>query len=385
MSNSLTPRNFNSPQCSGRWESGAAQAAALLLLVLSATHASGQVRLGDVCRVKGQEGNTLHGFGLVVGLNGTGDGDKPATRMLAQTMSRMGALVGRDKNGGVDLSELKNAKNVALVFVSAEVPAMGARQGGKINCEVSAVSAKSLQGGTLLLTPLLGPHPSDRNIYAVASGSLTVEDASRQTVARVHTGAQLTKEFQYKFHDDGLLTLVVEPNHSSFQMARVVEDAVNQFFLRADAGDDDSFASAGDGKEIAKAVDARTIEVRIPALDLESPVDFVATILSIPLEIREVGGTRVVIREKSQLIVVGRDVMIRPVAVSHKSLTIEAGGRNIQDFVSISPTRNSSDPSFALSSLVNALNALKVAPEDKIEIIKAIDRQGALLGELVVE
>jgi flagellar P-ring protein precursor FlgI len=281
--------------------------------------------------VKGQEVNTLHGFGLVVGLNGTGDGDKPATRMLAQSMSRMGANVGRDAEGALDLTELKNAKNVALVFVTAEVPATGGRQGGRINCEVSAVSAKSLSGGTLLMTPLLGSHPSDRTIYASASGAITIEDAGRPTVGRAHRGGQLTEDFEYAFHEGGVLTLVLDPTHSSFQMAQIVADAIN------------------------------------------------------PLETRDIGGSRVVIREKSQVIVVGRDVMIRPVAVAHKNLTIEAGGRDFQDFVQVAPTRNSADPSFALSSLVNALNALKVEPADKIEIIKAIHAQGALIGKLVIE
>jgi len=336
--------------------------------------------------VKGQEVNTLHGFGLVVGLNGTGDGDKPATRMLAQSMSRMGANVGRDAEGALDLTELKNAKNVALVFVTAEVPATGGRQGGRINCEVSAVSAKSLSGGTLLMTPLLGSHPSDRTIYASASGAITIEDAGRPTVGRAHRGGQLTEDFEYAFHEGGVLTLVLDPTHSSFQMAQIVADAINRFFLRAGGGDDASIARTGESvRQLAKAKDPVTIMVTIPELDLESPVDFVATVLGIPLETRDIGGSRVVIREKSQVIVVGRDVMIRPVAVAHKNLTIEAGGRDFQDFVQVAPTRNSADPSFALSSLVNALNALKVEPADKIEIIKAIHAQGALIGKLVIE
>lgn len=357
---------------------------AALAIAFTSSLAHAQVRLGDICRVKGQEINRLHGFGLVIGLKGTGDGDKPATRMLAQTMSRMGANIGRDKTGGLDLTELKNAKNVALVFVTANVPTTGARQGGRINCEVAAVSASSLQGGTLLMTPLLGPHPSDRNIYATAAGPITVEGSS--TTGRVHNGGQLTQDFAYKFHTDGVLTLVVDPNHSSFQMARIVADAINRFFLRTDSEDGDSFGaiSAGTGT-IAKALDPLTITVEIPEVDLESPVDFVATVLSIPIETRDIGGSRVVIREKSQVIVVGRDVMLRPVAVAHKNLTIEAGGRTSNDFVQVAPNRNSTDPTFALSSLVNALNALKVEPEDKIEIIKAIHAQGALIGQLVIE
>lgn len=361
-------------------------AAIAIGLLCFASSAYGQARLGDICRVKGQEVNTLHGYGLVVGLDGTGDGDKPATRMLAQSMTRMGAHIGRDETGGLDLTELKNAKNVALVFIVADVPTTGGRQGGRINCTVNAVGAKSLQGGTLLMTPLLGPHPADRTVYATAQGAITTESPTLKTVGRIHNGGRLAQDFRYKFHEDGVLTLVVAPNHSSFKMAQIVADAINRFFLRVEAGDNDTFETLNSASgQIAKALDLLTIEVAIPPQDLESPVDFVATVLGIPLEIRDVGGSRVVIREKSQVIVVGRDVMIRPVAVAHKNLTIEAGGRISTDFVQVAPSRNSSDPSFALSSLVNALNALKVEPEDKIEIIKAIHAQDALIGQLIIE
>ena len=357
-----------------------------MMICFTTSVAQCQVRLADICRVKGQEPITLHGYGLVVGLNGTGDGDKPATRMLAQSMNRMGANVGRDENGGFDLSELKSAKNVALVFVTAEVPTTGARQGGSINCTVNAVSAKSIEGGTLLSTPLLGPHPADRAVYATAQGAITNESTTSTTVGRIHGGGRLIQDFKYKFHEDGVMTLVVDPHHASFQMAQIVADAINRFFLRVESSDDDTFEiNSNAGGPMAKAIDARTIKVTIPEIDLASPVDFMATIEGIPLETRDVGGSRVVIREKSQVIVVGRDVMIRPVAVAHKNLTIEAGGRTSADFVQVDPKRNSTDPSFALSSLVNALNALKVEPADKIEIIKAIHAQGALVGQLIIE
>ncbi len=341
-----------------------------------------QVRLGDICRVKGQEENTLHGFGLVVGLKGTGDGDKPATRALSQAMQLMGTSIPRTERGDFDLSELKNAKNVALVFITATVPPTGARQGSRIPCSVSAISAKSLAGGTLLVSPLMGPRPGDRRTYAIAQGPLTIEDPSVPTVAKVHLGCQLQEEFRYEFEQNGVVTLVIEDNHASFKMAQIVQYAINDFFLKPNLASE--YRSAGE-PPLAKAVDARNVVVRIPEDDRDHPVEFIAQLLSLPVEIREIPGTRVVISERSQVIVVGEEVAVRPVAIAHKNLTIEAGGQRINAFAEFNATPPTSDPSFALRSLVTALNTLKVDSGDMIEIIKALDREGALLGQLIIE
>src|SRR5687768_17994900 len=109
-------------------------------------------RIGDICRIKGQEENTLHGMGLVVGLRGTGDGDsKPTLRALARYMELMGHRLTPNQQGQPSIEELKNVKNVALVSVTATVPPGGAQQGDTLDCTISAISAKSLEGGHLLL------------------------------------------------------------------------------------------------------------------------------------------------------------------------------------------------------------------------------------------
>ncbi len=124
--------------------------------------------LSSICRIKGQEENTLQGLGLVVGLNGTGDGGDflPTIRSLATAMQLMGNPIG--KGGPL---ELKNAKNIALVMVTAKVPAAGARQGDRVDCTVSSIgAAKSLEGGQLFLTPLQGPQVDRPRVYAFAEG-----------------------------------------------------------------------------------------------------------------------------------------------------------------------------------------------------------------------
>jgi flagellar P-ring protein precursor FlgI len=285
--------------------------------------------------------------------------------------------------GDFNLAELKNAKNVALVFVTASVPENGARQGGQLNCTVSAISAKSLAGGTLLLTPLLGPHPGDKRTYGLALGPVTIEDTAIPTVGRVYEGCQLQTDFRYEFQQDGSVTLVLKENHAGFKMAQTIEYAVNQYFHpHTSLGD---ISSSGQNEQLAVALDAKNILVRIPDEDRDRPVEFVAKLLSVPVEIREIPGTRVVISERSQVIVVGEEVAIRPVAIAHKNVTVEAGRPQLTSFSALEQIPDSSDPTFQLRSLVNALNALKVDTPDMVEIIKTLDREGALLGELVIE
>src|SRR4029453_12192317 len=114
--------------------------------------------IGDICRIKGQEENVLHGMGLVVGLKGTGDGDnKPTMRALGHYMELLGHRIGTSPQAQPMLDELKNVKNVALVYVTATIPPGGAQQGDSLDCTVSAVAAKSLDGGRLMLTELYGP------------------------------------------------------------------------------------------------------------------------------------------------------------------------------------------------------------------------------------
>ena len=145
--------------------------------------------LKSICRIKGQEENTLQGLGIVVGLKGTGDGGTylPTIRSLAKVMSVMDMPTPTSKAGLVDL---KDTKNVALVIVTATVPGAGARQGDKLDCVVSSVgSAKSLAGGRLFMTPLIGPDPRNRRVFGFAEGPITLEDPRKPPPAASTTAA----------------------------------------------------------------------------------------------------------------------------------------------------------------------------------------------------
>ena len=330
--------------------------------------ALGQTTLRSICRVKGQEENLLHGFGLVAGLKGTGDGGNflPTIRSLATTMQLLGSPVS-------DSKDLKDSKNVALVSVTATVPAAGARQGDKINCVISSVgSAKSLLGGRLLLTPLVGPESTKNpKIYAFAEGPVELDDAELTTTGRVHDGCRLEEDFFNVFAKDGKITLVLDKNHAGFQVAQEVADLINSQL---------SFQSGEIA--LAKAINQINVEVTIPRQYREYPVQFISQVHSLPIMEPRMGA-RVVINQRAGSIVISGDVEIGAVVVTHKNVVIEAGNPAAADrFVPIDPGQTGPPK---LKELVTALNAIHVPTEDVIDIIKGLDRNGRLHAQLIIE
>lgn len=348
-----------------------ALAAALIACSGPLPQAKGRTLLKTICRVKGQEENTLQGLGIVVGLKGTGDGGSslPMLRALAQAMQYLGNPPG--KNGPV---ELKDTKNVALVLVTATVPAQGARQGDKIDCAVSSVGgAKSLAGGRLFTTFLVGPDPKNPRVYAIAEGPITLDSPNQTTTGRIHGGCRLEEDFLNVFVKDGKITLVLDRNHADFQVAAEIADLLNKSLLGIQS------QSAP-----AKALDPCNIEVAIPRQYQDDPVEFVSQVLALPLPDLQI-GPRVVINERAGSIVISGDAQIGPVVVTHKNVVVEAGGQaagaGAARFVPIDPQNQSP----TLKSLVEALNAVRVPTEDIIEIIKGLRRNGKLDAELILE
>jgi flagellar P-ring protein FlgI len=340
-------------------------------LWVAAPPAEARTLLKTICRVKGQEENTLQGLGIVVGLKGTGDGGSslPMLRALAQTMQYLGSPSG--KAGPV---ELKDAKNVALVFVTATVPAQGARQGDKLDCAVSSVgSAKSLAGGRLYATYLVGPgDPRNPRVYAVADGPITLDSPTQTTTGRIYGGCRLEEDFFNVFVKDGKITLVIDRHHADFQVAAEIADLINKA----------PFNIQSDNAAPARALDPCNIEVSIPRPYLNDPVEFVSQVLGTTIPDPPTGA-RVVINERAGSIVISGDAEIGPVVVTHKNIVVEAGAATgpAARFVPLD-TRNESP---MLKSLVESLGALHVPTEDVIEIIKGLQRNGHLNAQLIIE
>jgi flagellar P-ring protein precursor FlgI len=343
-------------------------------LLCSAERGEASTLLKNICRVKGQEESTIQGMGLVIGLAGTGDSTsfQPTIRALATVLERMNNPIGEK-----GMLELKDAKNVALVMVTATVPAAGARQGDRIECTVSAIgSAKSLEKGVLLATPLLGPQTTDPRVYGFAQGPLQFDDAKIKTTARIGRGCRLEEDFNHPFVRDGKFTLVLNPSHADFQVAFDVAEVINS---------QSQFGEKIIGireERLAQALDQVNIEVTIPKEYREDPVEFVSQVLTVPI-IEPQTASRVVINERAGTIVIDGDVEISAVAVHVGDLFIEAGQQNNGNrFV---PIETATKPTPKLKSLVEALDALQVSAAEKISIIKGIERAGKLHGALVIE
>jgi flagellar P-ring protein precursor FlgI len=346
-------------------------AIALALGICICASAEGRTTLRSICHPKGQEQNTLQGLGIVVGLDGTGDGSNftPAIRSLAETMTVLGQPLGQS-----GLAELKDAKNVALVTITATIPAAGARQGSNMDCQVSSIgAAKSLAGGRLFLTPLVGPDRRNPTVFAFAQGPISLDNVETKTNGRIFGGCRLEEDFFNAFTKDGKITLVLDKYHAGFQVAQDVAELVNSQL---------SFQSSG--TPLAKALDQVNVEVSIPPQYRDDPVLFVSQVLSLPI-IEPQTAPRVVINERAGSIVISGNVEIGAVVVTHKNIVVETGtaadtvaGR----FVQIDP-QEPENPK--LQSLIAALSAIHVPTEDIIEIIKGVDRNGRLLGQLIIE
>lgn len=344
-----------------------ALAAALLLAGPMDVHAGTQLK--NICRIKGQEENTLQGLGLVVGLRGSGDSAAyfPMIRSLAVALDLMGNPL-----GPAGPLELRETRNVALVLVTATVPAAGARQGDRVDCTVSSIgSAKSLMGGRLFMTPLMGPNVESTQVFAFAQGAVSLDNALIPTTGRVHEGCRLEEDFYNAFSLDGRLTLVIDEFHADFEVAQEIADLVNA-----------SLSLQAGGRQISRAINAVNVDVDIPPQYQTDPVLFVSQVMG--LTINELStGARVVINERAGSVVIGEDVEIGPVVVTHRNTVIETGDNlPIDRFVPIDPANPQNTK---LKSLVAALNAVKVPPDDIIEIIKGLDRNGKLHGRLVIE
>jgi len=332
--------------------------------------AGAQITLESICRVKGQEEITLRGLGFVVGLEGTGDDGEflPTIRSLAKAMELMGQPLGE-----TGLTELKDAANVALVIVTATVPAAGAREGDRLDCKVSSMGmAKSLAGGRLFLTPLLSADKSDRRIYGFAEGDIVLDDPVNYTrTGHIVGGCRLEADFPNPFVQDGRITLVLDKHHASFQNAQDVAELINNEF---------SFQNRN--MPLALAVNQANVSVAIPPQYREVPVEFVSEVLRLPI-VDPRTAARVVINQRAGSIVISGDVEIGAAVIAHKNIVIRTGNATgAGQFVPINPGQTAKPK---LEALVEALNAIQVPTEDIIDVIKGLAADGQLHAQLIFE
>jgi flagellar P-ring protein FlgI len=346
--------------------------------------ASAQVMLRDLVSVQGVRSNQLVGYGLVIGLGGTGDtlrNSQFTQQSLTAMLERMGVNV-----AGQQLQ----TRNTAAVVVTATLPPFS-RQGSPIDVEVSSLGdAKSLQGGTLMVTPLIG---ADGEAYAVAQGPVIVggfqaSGAAQsvkqgvQTSGRLPGGATVEREMPNTLDD--LATLRLALHSPDFTTANRIEQAIN----------------AKLGGHAAAAADLGTVDVRVPASFSHRITALLAQIERI--EVKPDEPARVVIDEKSGTIVVGAEVKLDPVAVAHGNLTVRVTeSAQVSQPGPLSRGRTAVVPktdidvnehaernlhlmakAATLKDLVEGLNALGLGPRDLIQVLNALKAAGALHAEL---
>jgi flagellar P-ring protein precursor FlgI len=344
----------------------------LFSLALATTTPAFAVKVADITRIGGQRRNFLIGTGLVIGLKGTGDGSNPATlNPLRELLAKF--------DDPVTAKEL-TASNVALVTISASVPANGLREGDELDVHVNSINgASSLRGGRLFVCPLSGATPKSPPV-ALAQGAVELEDPTVPTAGVVKKGAVMEVDMAYKFIDHGRFWLVLEDASASWTNANYIAKTINE-------------AEGADGSDtLATAVDPKNVQVIIPKIEQERPDSFMARVqrLNVPMLPSE---ARVQINERTGTLIVTGDVEISPVVISHRGLTIStieptpvptprAPVVSNKDIVSLDTTNQGGAK---LQDLVNALEQLKVPTEDRITIVKELHKTGKLHAKLIME
>lgn len=383
-----------SPQGSPAVTLRLAQSLRTLLLVaalcavawLSAGSAAAMPRIKDLASVEGIRQNQLVGYGIVVGLNGTGDtlNNAPFTRQSAQAMLERLGVNTRGAN--------MRTANMAAVIVTATLPPFST-QGTKVDVTVSSLGdAKSLMGGTLLVTPLLG---ADGEVYAVAQGAVNISGFTAQgdaasitrgvpTVGRIANGGIVEREIEFQLNK--LRSLRLSLRNPDFTTARRVAAAINDFL----------------GAPTAEPTDPSTVVIQVPQRYQGNMIRLLTEIEQLKIEPDQTA--RIVIDERSGIIVMGRDVRVSQVAVAQGNLTV-----TISEQPQVSQPNPLADgqtavvprtavrvdteggnklaivrESVSLRDLVDGLNALGVGPRDLISILQAIKAAGALQAEIEV-
>ena len=323
----------------------------LLLCLILCSNAFSANRLKDIVTIKGVRDNPLIGYGLVIGLNGTGDGGGEITNASLKKMYQ---------TLGLDPVQEVSSKNVAAVIVTSKLPPFG-RIGQKLDVTISSIGdSNSLAGGTLLVTPLKG---GDGKVYAVANGAVSIggltQGAKFATSAAIPGGAIIEQELAMSFDKKKSIRLAL--NKPDFTTAARVVKTINENL----------------GGKFANASDSATIDLVIPPHYQRTVVNLIAIIEN--YRVNQDSKARIVINEKTGTIVAGGEVTLSKVAISHGDLSIEVGGEQ-------KGGKKGSlfliEKKTTLKDLVNALNAIGTSPDDLISIFQTLKKNGALIADL---
>lgn len=336
----------------------------LWLIFVLAFHKLLAEKIGDIASVVGVRDNQLIGYGLVIGLNGTGD--KSGSKFTMQSISNMLESV----NVKISADDIKS-KNVAAVMITASLPPF-ARQGDKIDIQISSIGdAKSIQGGTLVMTPL---NAVDGNIYALAQGAIVSGNSNNLLSASIINGATIEREVSYDlFHKNAMTLSLKNPN---FKNAIQVQNTLNKVF----------------GNKVATALDPKTIQITRP--ERLSMVEFLALVQEIPINYS--AKNKIIVDEKSGTIVSGVDIIVHPIVVTSQDITLKItkeplnDSKNTQDLdnnMSLDTAHNtlsSNGKSITIAGVVKALQKIGVSAKGMVSILQALKKSGAISAEMEI-
>jgi flagellar P-ring protein precursor FlgI len=365
-------------------------------LLATATPAKAQApvaRVGDVTRLQGQGLNVILGYGLATGLDKTGDGGKfaPTMRALAAMMQRFGAAV-------ESVEDIEGSKNVAIVMIQAVIPEHGAREGDLLDVSVTAVAAKSLEGGRLQPTPLVYHDRTVEGLFAFAQGPIELNGPTK-TAGVIRNGARMERDIFMNVvvrgadllkaglsnpwikPEQSYITLVLDDAHAGWSMAAAVAQAV-----------DKELGVSADLDRVALAMDSKNVVVVLPQHQRGDPASWIRDVEATPI-LMESNEARVTINRNAGTIVITGDTRLSPVVVSQMGLTVTVANLlpdgsvpkpAVQqiDFVPVDAER---DRRPQVRDLLEALNRLKVPFKDRVSILEEIHRAGKLHARLIYE
>lgn len=356
----------------------------IVFLLPAPVFAQRTLRVEDFVRVKGQESTQIRAYGIVSGLNGTGDDAKsytPVAMTILRQLARSGMF-------GSDMKGISTTKNNALVEVTVTIPGDGARDGDMLDCTVVAVgNAKSLAGGVLSMTALSTALQQDENalVFGMAQGRVMIEQTSSPNVGRVVNGCRVLADFMNPYIKEGLITLVIKPEHARPNLANKIAEAINN---------NPEFAALSFVP--AQAINSRSIVVRMPVTDFADPMDFLAKVLDAEIMDVPLAVPRITINERTGVIAVDENVEVRPTAVTYSNFVADIApelpaGQTEQfprQFIDVDTNTKFRQMSgeavnnVKMRSVMASLDALRATPHDIIEIIKVLKAQGAIVGEV---
>ena len=354
-----------------------------IIFLLASGSAMAQLRVEHFVRVKGQEATQIRAYGLVGGLNGTGDDPRNYTAQAVAILEHLK----RSGIQGVTEAGVRGARNVALVEVMVTIPGTGGRNGDSLDCTIYSLgSASSLAGGVLSMTALSTPFQQDGNslTLGMAQGRVVIEDPASPNVGRIVKGCRLLADFSNPYIQEGLITLVINKEHASPIMANKIAEEINKH---------PEFSAI----QPARAVGANYVVLRMPTDNFNDPVDFLSQILNVRMEGVPRPVPRVMINERSGTISVDLDVEVRPTLVTHRNIVADIRPEFAdsdqdefqQQFIDIDTDTRFRQMSgevvnnVKLRALQASLNAIQATPQDIIEIIKILHAQGAIVGDVM--